>query len=187
MRLRRQLRVFFDIAILQLTFIAALPAQNAPQPVMSESFRKGPVRVTEISYDVTLNDQNPRSRTRVLDTTGQERYVLTFEPQVAGPDDPRFVSWHAALADSRHQMYRNVLTPSLDPLQDKLQVGWLNPSPYAAVGFRAQRVIKVDNFHCSLQVTDYKLTTPAGPWLASITVHVSFANKNQLNSEAENK
>lgn len=186
MRARRQLRIVFGIAILQLSVTASLPSQETPKPVMIESFRKGPMRVTEIGYDVTLSEQNPRSWTRVLDTAGQERYVLTFEPQVAGPDDPRFVSWHAALADSRHQMYRNVLAPSLDPLQDKLQVGWLNPSPYAAVGFRAQRVIKVDNFYCLLQVTDYKLATPAGPWLASVTVHVSFANRNPLNSGAEN-
>ena len=186
MRPRRQLRIFVGIAILQFGVTADLPAQNAPKPVIVESFRKGPMRVTEISHDVTLNDQNPRSRTRVLDTAGQERYVLTFEPQVSGPDDPRFGSWHAALSDSRHPMYRNVLAPSLDPLQDKLQVGWLNPSPYAAVSFRAQRVIKVDHFFCLLQVTDYKLATPAGPWLASVTVHVSFANNYPLIPEAEN-
>ena len=185
MRSRRQLRIFLGITILQFGATAAVLAQDALKPVVIESFRKGPMRVTEISYDVTLNDQNPHSRTRVLDTSGQERYVLTFEPQVAGPDDPRFVSWHAALADSRHQMYRNVLAPSLDPLQDKLQVGWLNPSPYAAIAFRAQRVIKVDNFYCLLQVTDYKLATPAGPWLASVTVHISFVNKNPLNPGPE--
>ena len=186
MKARGILRMLFGIAIVQLGVTADLAAQHVPIQVMVDSFRKGPMRVTEISYDVTLDAQNPRSRTRVLDTAGQERYVLTFEPQVAGPDDPRFVSWHAALADSRHQMYRNVLAPSLDPLQDKLQVGWLNPSPYAAVGFRAQRVIKVDNFYCLLQVTDFKLDTPAGPWLASVTVHVSFVNKNPINPGAEN-
>jgi hypothetical protein len=184
MRSRRSLRVIVGIAVL-LGITASLSAQDAPKPVYLESFRKGTMRVIESSFDVTLDAQNPHSRTRVLDTARRERYALTMEPQVAGPDDPRFVSWHAALADSRHQMYKNVLVPSLDPLQDKLQVWWLNPSPYAAVGFRAQRVIKVDNFYCSLQVTDFKLATPAGPWLASITVHVRFVNQNPLNPGVE--
>lgn len=155
-------------------------ARASPNAVYLESFRKGSARVTETVYDVTLDARNPRSKTRVFDAGGRERYVLTFEPQRAGPDDDRFVSWNAALADSRHQMYKNVLTSSLDSLQDKLQIWWLNPSPYAAVNFRSLRVVKVDNFYCELQVTDYKLATPAGPWLASITIHVRFVNENPL-------
>ena len=121
----------------------------------SKASAKAPPRVTETAYDVTLNASNPRSKTRVLDANGRERYLLTFEPQFGGPNDPRFVSWHAALADVRHQMYKNVLMPSLDPLEDKLQVWYLNPSPYALAGFRAIRVIKVENFYCSLQVTNH--------------------------------
>ena len=114
MSTRKQHKV--AVLCLALSLAGTVRAQDPLKPVYIESFRKGSSRITETAYDVTLNATNPRSKTRVLDANGRERYVLTFEPQFGGPNDPRFVSWHAALADVRHQMYKNVLMPSLDPL-----------------------------------------------------------------------
>ena len=179
MSTRKQHKV--AVLCLALSLAGTVRAQDPLKPVYIESFRKGSSRVTETAYDVTLNATNPRSKTRVLDANGRERYVLTFEPQFGGPNDPRFVSWHAALADVRHQMYKNVLMPSLDPLEDKLQVWYLNPSPYALAGFRAIRVIKVENFYCSLQVTNHSFVGTGDPRLSSITVSVRFLNSNPLN------
>ena len=173
-------------AVFSLLLPAGTLLAQDQKPVYIESFRKGSSRVTETAYDVTLDAKNPRSRTRVLDANGRERYVLIFEPQIAGPSDPRFISWHAALADLRHQMYSNVLTTSLDPLDDKSQIWWLNPSPYAPVGFRAVRVIKVENFYCALQVTNHSFVSAGDPRLKSITVTVRFLNTNPLNSDARN-
>jgi len=169
------------VLCLVLSLAGAVGAQDPLKPVYIESFRKGTLRVRETAYDVTLNATNPRSKTRVLDANGRERYLLTFEPQFGGPNDPRFVSWHAALSDVRHQMYKNVLMPTPDPLEDKLQVWYLNPSPYALAGFWAIRVIKVENFYCSLQVTNHSFVGTGDPRLASITVSVRFLNSNPLN------
>jgi hypothetical protein len=174
------------VVCLLVAVAGSLAAQNPTKPVYLESFRKGSSRVTETAYDVTLDARNPRSKARVLDATGRERYVLMFEPQQGGPSDNRFVSWHAALADLRHHMYKNVLTPSLDPLQDKLQVWWFNPNPYAVVGFRSLRVVKVENFYCALQVTDHRFVAPGDPRLASITVNVRFLNSNPLQAVEKN-
>ena len=181
------MKLYKQVAIVYCTVsIAMMVRAQELKPVYVESFRKGASRVTETAYDVTLDAANPRSKTRVLDANGRERYVLTFEPQRGGPSDPRFVSWHAALADLRHQMYKNVLTPSLDPLEDKLQIWWLNPSPYAPVAFGAIRVIKIENFYCALQVKNHTFVAAGDPRLLSITVSVRFLNTNPLKAQEGN-
>jgi len=80
------------VLCLVLSLAGTVGAQDPVKPVYIESFRKGSSRVTETAYDVTLNASNPRSKTRVLDANGRERYLLTFEPQFGGPNDPRFVT-----------------------------------------------------------------------------------------------
>jgi hypothetical protein len=151
-------------------------SQASSTPVYVESFRRGPTRITESAYEFTLDGKQPRWKTSVTDGSGRERYVLTFVPQVDDSADGRFLSWNAALADSRHPMYRNVLVPSLDPSQDSVKAWWFNPSPYAAVNLRTPRVVKVENFYCSFQVTDFRLARTGGPWLAAMKVNVRLTN-----------
>lgn len=158
-------------------------AQGTRKPVYMESFRKGNLRVTEMTLELNLDTRNPRSKARIQDATGRDRYELTFEPQIAGPNDSRVVSWHAALADLRHQMYKNVLAPSIDPLLDSQKVWWFTPNPYANIGLETQRVVKVEQFYCSMQVTDHHAAAPGDPRLESMTVKVSFTNSNPLEQE----
>lgn len=162
------------IVILVLAQLAL--AQASPKPVYVESFRKGPTRITEASYELTLDSNQPRWKSSVMDGSGRERYVLTFVPQADDSADGRFLSWNAALADSRHPMYRNVLVPSLDPSQDAVKAWWFNPSPYSAVNLRTPRVVKVESFYCLFQVVDVKLARTGGPWLASIKMNVRLTN-----------
>jgi hypothetical protein len=155
---------------------ALLHAQGAPAVYYAQSFRQGPTRITEQSFEAQLDPQNPVYRQRIKDAHGADRYVFTLAPQ--GPQgDNKITSWQAKLADLHHAIYDNILLASQAPSSDPANNLWrLEPRNFPAVPVGAQRVIKVDSFYVTLQVKSYHFTPIDSPYLDSMAVQVKFSN-----------
>lgn len=151
-------------------------AQSEATFAYVESFRKGPTHVTESVSEVVLTPQSPICRIRVKDQTGKDRYELGCFPQFASETDQRIISWQIRLADLHYKIYTNVLASAVDPTQDQVQVGWLDPGRFAKIPITRERVVKVDGFYCVLQVKDYHFVNPDEPYLNRMTLAVSFTN-----------
>ncbi|HET9409973.1 MAG TPA: hypothetical protein VFO39_22240 [Candidatus Sulfotelmatobacter sp.] len=151
-------------------------AQAAQKTVYVESFRHGPAQVTETSFEVDLTGQNAAYKQSIKDSHGNERYLISILPQ--GPEgDSKITSWHVKLKDLHHNIYDNILLTTLQDSPDpKNNIGWLNPSRYAAVPIDAVRIMKVDSFYVVLQVTAYHFNPVDSPYLDSTTVEFKFLN-----------
>lgn len=153
----------------------ALVAQDVSF-IYVESFRKGSTRVKESAAEVVLDAHNPSCRIRVEDEHGTDRYELGCFPQSASASDPRITSWQVRLSDLHHKIYSNVLMPTTDPSEDKIQVGWLDPGKFAKIPITRERIVKIDGFYCALQVKDYRFMNPEQPYLDRMTLAVRFTN-----------
>ncbi len=151
-------------------------AQAPPSFVYVESFRKGPTRVTEQTLEVDLDPRNPTCSIRVKDQSGRDRYSFVCSPQRVGQGDDRILSWQVRLVDLHHKLYNNVLLTSPDVTEDKMQVGWLDPGKFAKIPLTAERVVKIDNFYCVIQVKDHHFVTQEQPYLDHMTVELRFTN-----------
>jgi hypothetical protein len=151
-------------------------AQTPPSFVYVESFRKGPTRVTEQTLQVDLDAHKPTCQIRVQDQGGRDRYSFVCAPQRVGAGDDRIIGWQVRLVDLHHKLYNNVLLSSPDVTQDKTQVGWLDPGKFAKIPLTTERVVKIDNFYCVVQVKDYHFVTQEQPYLDHMTVDVRFTN-----------
>lgn len=154
----------------------ALLAQTDVSFIYAESFRKGPAHVTESQAEVVLTPQSPTCRVRVKDQSGKDRYELGCFPQQASEGDPRITSWQIRLADLHHKIYVNVLASSVDPTEDRTQIGWLDPGKFAKIPITKERVVKVDGFYCVLQVKDFHFANLSDPYLDRMTLTVRFTN-----------
>jgi hypothetical protein len=159
-----------------LLLTTGMVAQTETSFVYLESFRKGPSRVMETTFEVELDPKNPTCQIRVQDQGARDRYLFVCEPQRVGSGDPRITAWQVRLEDLHHKMYSNVLMPSPDVTQDKAQIGWLDPGKFAKVPVTTERVIKIDGFYCVVQVKDYHFATQDQPYLDQMTVKVRFTN-----------
>jgi len=158
--------------------LALLAAEMFAQTsfIYVESFRKGQTRVTEQTLEVDLDPHNATCQVRVKDRSGRDRYLFVCAPQRVGQGDDRILAWQVRLADLHHTMYNNVLMPSPDATEDKTQIGWLDPGKFAKIPLTTERVVKVDNFYCVVQVRDYHFFTQEQPYLDHMTVGVRFTN-----------
>ena len=157
-----------------------LAAQTVPAPVFVESFHRARTRVAEESFELQLDPRNATCQIRVKDQSGLDHYQLFCSPQRVGGGDERILSWQIRLPDLHHNMYENLLLPTIDSTQDHVQIGWLDPSKFARIPVTAMRVIKVDGFYCVIQVTDFHFSAPPAPYLDRMVVHVKFTNTNPL-------
>ena len=167
------------LAVLAIPFFAPslLLAQAAPPTIYAESFRQGPTRISEDSFEVKLDPHNAKYRELIKDTHGSDRYEFTITPQ--GPEgDTQITSWKVRLVDLRHPIYNNVLeasqTASTAPENN---LWWLNPNQVAPVPIKARRIVKVDSFYVTLQVTQFHFTPLDSPYLDSMTVQVKFGGE----------
>jgi hypothetical protein len=156
-----------------------LPAQSTTPTLYAESFRQGPTRVIEETFEAKLTPQNWVYRERIKDLNGADRYVFTIFPR--GPEgDTKVTSWQVKLADLHHPIYDNVLlatqAPSDDPGDLRNLLWRLEPGNFARVPVGAKRIIKVDGFYVVLQVKAHHFTPPDSPYLDSMTVAVEFRN-----------
>jgi hypothetical protein len=172
---------FWLLFFAQLT--APLFAQASPVPVYVESFRRGSTKIKEQTLQVNLNVKNPTYQANIRDSDGDSHFVLSLTPLRVGVEDPSILSWKASLVDVHRKIYGNLLFPYRDQLYDKGPQGnapALDPSPYAIIPVRTKRVIKVENFYCSLEVKQYHFVMPGQPHLDSMTVEVQFTNTNPI-------
>jgi len=132
--------------------------------------------VTEQTLEVDLDPQNPTCQIRVKDQSGRVRYSFVCSPQRVGQGDDRILSWQVRLLDLHHKLYNNVLLTTPDVTEDKMQVGWLDPTKFAKIPLTTERVVKIDNFYCVIQVKDYHFATQEQPYLDRMVVDVRFTN-----------
>ena len=151
-------------------------AQTEPSFAYIESFRKGSTHVEEQTFQIDLDPGNATCEIRVKDASGRDRYLLGCVPETVGQGDKRILGWHVRLEDLKHRIYPNVLMPTPDPLQDKTQIGWLDPGKFAKIQLNTERVVRVDQFFCVFKVRDAHFAMPGQPYLDHMVVEVRFTN-----------
>jgi len=161
-----------------VTLLASVPvavAADSNKVIYSETFKKGATRITEQTLDVALTPDHARQEFKVLDSNGKPRYTLRFVPDIP-TGDTKVVGWFVRLADAHHKIYDSILPTSPDVSQDAQQLWWLDAKPYAKTLLQAQRVFKVEQFYCVIQVKDVKRLVPSQAYLNQMNVAVQFTN-----------
>lgn len=155
---------------------APLLGQSSPATVYAESFRNGPTRVTEDSFELKLTPQNASYQQSIKDAQGKDRYVLTVIPQMPGGDD-KITSWAVTLRDLRHSIYGNLLLAEQEASDEPKNNLWrLDPNQFAPVPIRARRIMKVEAFYIVIQVKALHFTPLDSPYLDSMTVQFAIGN-----------
>ncbi len=167
--------VFRWILIALLATASVALAEDSTKSVYSESFKKGVTKITEQTLDVALTPEHAKQEFKVLDSLGMPRYTLRFVPDIPN-GDTRIVGWFIRLTDEHHKIYANVLPASQDPSRDAQQLWWIDAKPYAKTPLQAQRVFKVEQFYCVIQVKDVKRAIPERPYVKQMDVAVHFTN-----------
>jgi hypothetical protein len=163
-----------------LSLAIPLAAQSSATSVYAESFRQSSTRIIEEHFEVKLTPHDPIYQERIRDSYGADRFVFSITS--LGPEgDTKITSWIVKLSDLHHSIYDNVLLASQsasdDPeLDAKNALGRLQPGSFARVPIGARRIMKVDSFFVTLQVTAHHFTPPDSPYLDSMTVAVAFSN-----------
>ena len=150
-------------------------AADSSKVIYSETFKKGATRITEQTLDVALTPEHARQEFKVLDSNGKPRYILRFVPDIP-TGDTKVVGWFVRLTDAHHKIYDSILPTSPDVSQDAQQLWWLDAKPYAKTLLQAQRVFKVEQFYCVIQVKDVKRLVPSQAYLNQMNVAVQFTN-----------
>lgn len=165
------------LAILAWGMVAApLLGQSSPPTIYAESFRHGPIRITEDAFDVKFTPEDAYYRERIKDSRGDDRYEMTVTPHVLEGGN-QITSWEVKLADLRHRIYTNLLVADQEPSTDAQNNLWkLDPNRFSPVPVRARRIMKVDNFYVLIQVKDLHFTPLDSPYLDSMAVHFAFTN-----------
>jgi len=157
-------------------FATWLLGQSSPPTIYAESFRQGPTRVTEDSFELKLTPENASYQQLIQDAQGKDRYVLTVMPQMPGGDD-KITSRSVTLRDLRHVIYGNLLMAEREPSEEaKNNLGWLNPNQFGAVPIRAKRILKVETFYVVIQVKDLHFRPLDSPYLDSMAVQFAISN-----------
>jgi hypothetical protein len=163
------------ILVALLTSATVCVAADSDKVIYSDSFKKGATRITEQTLEVALTPENARQEFKVLDSSGKPRYTLRFVPDMPS-GDTKIVGWFVRLTDAHHKIYDSILLTSPDLSLDTQQLWWLDAKPYAKTSLQAQRVFKVEQFYCLIQVKDVKRLVPAQSYLNLMNVSVRFTN-----------
>ena len=155
--------------------VGAAFAADAPKDVYSESFRKGPGRITGQTLDLTLTAEQPSQEFKIADSNGRQRYVLRFVPDVR-TGDGRPLGWFVRLVDTQHRLYESVLPTSSDLASDQKQAWWLDGRTFSKIPLAARRIFKVEQFYCVVQVKEAQRLNPGQPYLSRVEVSVQFTN-----------
>ncbi|HWZ81301.1 MAG TPA: hypothetical protein VNW47_01680 [Terriglobales bacterium] len=163
------------LLVVGLMMGAAVCVAEDAKTVYTESFKKGPTKITEQTFDVSLTPEHPKPEYKVLDAQGNPRYILRFAPDIP-TGDTRVVGWFVRMADLHHKIYDNILPTSQDLSRDTQQVWWLDAKPYAKTVLKTQRVFKVEQFYCVIQVKDVKRLIPDKAYVNQMDVTVQLTN-----------
>ena len=165
----------WTVVVFLVSVAVSCVADGAGERVYSESFKKGATRVTEQTLDVTLTPDRARQDFKILDSSGKPRYTLRFVPDIPAGDS-KILGWFVRLADAHHKIYDSVLPMSPDLTRDPQQFWWLDARQYSKTPLLAQRVFKVEQFYCVIQVKDAKRLSPGQPYMNQMNVAVQFTN-----------
>jgi hypothetical protein len=149
-------------------------ADEAGKRVYSESFKRGATRVTEQTMDVKLTADHAWQDFKILDSLGKPRYTLRFLPDIPA-GDTKILGWFVRLADAHHKIYDSVLPCRRIWLAIR-RIWWLDARQYSKTPLLAQRVFKVEQFYCVIQVKDAKRLAPGQVYMNQMQVAVQFTN-----------
>jgi hypothetical protein len=161
-----------------LSTATPLVAQSQPSVIYAESFRQGNTRIIEEKFETKLTPQDRTYTERIRDSHGNDRYILSIFPHTP-EGDTSITYWRVKLSDLNHRIYDNLLLASLqeDAIDNlKNELGILNPSNFARVPAKIERIIKVENFYVVLQIKSFHFTPIESPYLDSMTVAVNLTN-----------
>lgn len=168
------------LILLTALTLTSLAATQPPQTIYAESFRQGPTRIVEQKFEIKLTPHDPNFAARIKDSHGTDRYLLSIDPQ--GPEgDAQITAWQVKLIDLQHRYYDNILLTTGQPSEvstaDPKDDLWrLDPSNFGRVPANALRIIKVDSFYVTLQMTAHHFTPLDSPYLDSMTVNLELTN-----------
>jgi hypothetical protein len=175
---RKKVKNSITSTLFFLALATSLSAQREDQASIAyaESFRHSSTQLTEESFEIKLNLNNPTYRELIKDTHGADRYVFTVTPQFVEGDN-KIVSWQAKLVDLRFANYGNILMISPEPSEEAQNNLWrFGPSISDGIPADAKRIIKVDAFYATMQIRARHFTPLDSPYLDSMTVQIDFKN-----------
>lgn len=150
-------------------------ATDSAKSVFSDSFKKGPTRIAEQTFDVTVTAEQPKQEFKIADVTGKQRYILRFIPEVHAAD-PRILGWFVRLVDLHHKLYDSVLPTSQDLTRDQGQVWWFDGRSFPKIPLETRRIFRVEQFYCVIQVKEVKRMAPGQSYLNQMSLGVQFTN-----------
>ncbi|HEY6765978.1 MAG TPA: hypothetical protein VI386_14535 [Candidatus Sulfotelmatobacter sp.] len=164
------------LAFFLLIITTFLRAQDLTKTMYAESFRHGSTHVTEESFEMKLNLDEPTYRELIKDARGNDRFLFTVAPQVL-EGGTQVICWQVKLEDLHHGIYENILQISQERSDGAQNNLWrLDPGKYASIPIDTKRIIKVDAFYVTMQVKGHHFTPLDSPYLDSMTVQVDFKN-----------
>jgi hypothetical protein len=170
--------------------------QSSQESVFITSWRKGKFQIKPHEVEVTLDRQKREYQMSFASSEKEVNYDLFISNSPASEKGPYFESWNVMLFEesprypkSKREPMNNLLKVSEGPfggdywpIEDN--IGWLYPvdEPNAkkhgvvVYPISARRIIKVENFYCTVQVTNYKRSPNNPREIDELTVKVKLSN-----------
>ena len=185
---------------LPIAFSATTKANSLPQTsqesVFITSWRKGKRQVKPLEVEVTLDRRKREYQMSFPSSEKEVNYDLVIKHSPVSEKGPYFESWSVMLFEdspqypkSKREPMNNLLKVSEGPfggdyfpIEDN--IGWLYPvdEPNAkkhgvnVYPISAKRIIKVENFYCTVQVTNYKRSPNNPRNIDELTIKVKLSN-----------
>lgn len=183
----------FGLLVLVVLFLQMSIMANA-ETFYIESWKKGKTQIEEKTLNLTLDDKISSYSEVIYDSFGKEKYRLFV---TAGKGSKGIIEWMAQLEELSNKSDEDLLKPSNDKKQDYYTwqdfFGWFYKGSKeqfaennqfkdrnAVLPFLSKRIVKVENFYCLLQITDYKQNKDEEVVLDSVILQVQFSNNCDL-------
>lgn len=172
----------------QVLSLAAWNSVSA-KPYYVESWKQGDGTINEERVGIRITPQSSRKATPVKSAAGLDKYSLVVS------SDSENQAWYVDLIEKGNEKFGNLLRPHNDPHQDLFMpldgISLLlyeppadEPAPILSVPFQSTRIIKVESFYCSIQISEVRLSKDRRK-LISALVNISFSNKRPSSSLIE--
>jgi hypothetical protein len=170
--------------------------QSSQESVFITSWRKGKRQIKPHDVEVTLDRQKREYQMSFASSEKEANYDLVIGHSPISEKGPYFESWNVMLFEdspqypkSKREPMNNLLKVSGGPFGGDYwpkedNIGWLYPvdEPSAqkhgvvVYPISAKRIIKVENFYCTVQVTNYKRSPNNPREIDELTIKVKLSN-----------
>jgi len=164
--------------------LGLLPQQASKPDFYIESWKKGDRQIQEGKVLIELNKDKPKHEVVIKDSTGWDRFNLSFFPGRAPSPSTDITQWGIELVNLYEEKDINLLKPTNDPEQDYFAAEdyvWVlypteNP-PDTYVPLSMKRVVKIEEFYCLISVESYRLNPQKKKVFDFIKVCIEFKNQ----------